>query len=72
MLEAGLALLVLLGRLTHHLLQLGTVKEVAGVLEDVLGTVVDGLPDEDLDQAQQLWVLPEVLLILNAQLELSG
>lgn len=72
MLEAGLALLVLLRRFTHHLLQLGAVEEVAGVLEDVLGPVVDGFPDENLDQAQQLWVLAEVLLILNSQFELSG
>ena len=66
MLEPRLVLFVAVRSSLHHVVQLGAVEEVACVLEDVLRPIVDGLPDKNLHQAQQLGVGAEVLLVFNS------
>ena len=62
---SGLSALLLDG-LLDHIAQLGTVEEGARVLKDAVGAIISDLPDEEAEKGRDLWVLSEVLLVLDS------
>ena len=66
-----LVLLLLLNSLRYDISELSSVEERACVLQDVLGSVIENLPDEQSGQSHQLWVLTEVQFVLYAQFKLK-
>ena len=65
-----LFLLALCHKILDDIAQTGAIKEGAGVLEDVLGAVVQDFANEKLQQTVYFGVLPEVPLISHPQLKL--
>ena len=63
--------LFLLHELLGHVCQLRTVEEATGILENIIGLIVQDLLHEQLAQAVDLGVLTEVNLVANAEVTLS-
>jgi len=70
MLKASFVLFVFVGRGRHNVAQFGPVEEISSVLQNVFGTIIDALPEKNLDHAHKFGVRSEVLLIFNSQFQL--